>query len=530
MEIVRTFLEQQLLLTLFLVIGLGYALGEINVRGFALGVGAVLFVGLAVGAFAPKAAPPVLLQSVGLVLFFYGIGIQYGRQFFAGLRSRAGLRQNGLALVGLLAGVLVVGALIVGGLGVDYASGLFAGGLVSTGALQAALEATGSTNPSIGYSVAYPFGVFGPILALYLAIQLIKPAILAPAGAAYTTLELAVQRADVLGKTVGEVAQLLPPGVQIAALQRDGINTIPQLSTRLAAGDDVLVMGPTAAVEGARLVFGPVMPATIMGHPQGLEYLRVFVSRASVAGRQIGELRISETLNASVVNVRRGDAELHARPDLVLETGDRVGLMTMHDNFPTVRAFFGNSIKGTAEVSYVSLGIGIVLGVLLGLVAVPIPGLGPIALGLAGGPLLMALVLGRLGRSGPLTWTLPPTANLVLRTFGLTLFLAAVGMRSGEAFATTVQTQGIQLLLLGAMITLAVVVVTLLLGHFALRMPFDELLGVVAGVTGNPAILAFAAKSVPTDKPDLGYAITFPTMTIVKILLVQVLVAVLGAT
>jgi len=231
-----------------------------------------------------------------------------------------------------------------------------------------------------------------------------------------------------------------------------------------------------------------------------------------------------------MVNVRRGDAELHATPDLVLESGDRIGLVTQRSNFAKLRSFFGNSIKGTAEISYVSLGLGMVLGVLLGLITVPVPWLGSISLGLAGGPLLMSLLLGRLGRTGPITWSIPLTANLVLRTFGLTLFLASVGMRSGETFVTTVQSEGLQLLAAGAAITLAVVVSTLLIGHLLMRMPFDELLGVTAGVSGNPAILAFAARSVPTDKPDLSYAITFPTTTIAKILIVQLLVAIFGST
>ncbi len=530
MDLVRSFLEQQPILTLFLVIGLGYALGELNLRGFSLGAGAVLFVGLAIGAFAPGAVPPALLQSVGLVLFFYGIGIQYGRQFFVGLTSSAGLRQNGLAMLGLLVGTLVAVGLLPLGIGINYASGLFAGALVSTGALQAALEATGSSQPLIGYSVSYPFGVFGTILAMSLALRLVKPQLNAPVAAGYTTLELRVSRADVIGKRIGELAQALPPGVQIAAIRHGEVNTIPQPTTQLAEGDNVLVMGPPGVVEQARQIFGPVVAPTMLDNPQGLEYFRVFVSRPTVAGRRIGDLRIAETLSAAVVNVRRGDAELHATPDLVLESGDRIGLVTQRSNFAKLRSFFGNSIKGTAEISYVSLGIGMVLGVLLGLITVPVPWLGSISLGLAGGPLLMSLLLGRLGRTGPITWSIPLTANLVLRTFGLTLFLASVGMRSGETFVTTVQSEGLQLLAAGAAITLAVVVSTLLIGHLLMRMPFDELLGVTAGVSGNPAILAFAARSVPTDKPDLSYAITFPTTTIAKILIVQLLVAIFGST
>ena len=165
----------------------------------------------------------------------------------------------------------------------------------------------------------------------------------------------------------------------------------------------------------------------------------------------------------------------------------------------------------------------------LGLVPIPVPGLGTLRLGLAGGPLVVALILGRLGRIGNLVWTMPLSANLTLRNFGLTIFLAQVGLTSGPGFVSTVQQTGLTLLLLGAAILLVVTLTVLAIGHLILRIPFDELLGITAGATGNPAILAYAGRTAGTDKPDIGYAIIFPGMTIVKILIVQALVALSGA-
>jgi len=164
-----------------------------------------------------------------------------------------------------------------------------------------------------------------------------------------------------------------------------------------------------------------------------------------------------------------------------------------------------------------------VLGVLLGLIPIPIPGVGSVTLGVGGGPLIVALILGRLRRTGPITWVAPLPANIVLRNFGLTLFLASVGINSGQAFVTTVSTQGPLLLLIGAAVLLTTVGIVLLVGYYVLKLPYDDLLGVASGATGNPAILVYATRMAPTDRPDIGYAMIFPSATIVKVVVVQVI-------
>lgn len=524
---IRELLEMQPLLTLFLVIGLGYGLGALSLRGFSLGVGAVLFVGLAVGAFAPASPPPALVGSIGLVLFLYGIGVQYGRQFVAGLTGSEGRRQNMLALVALAlgAGVALV-PVFFAELPLEFALGLFAGALTSTPTLQAAIDATGNADPSIGYSLAYPLGVILPILCIYIALRIVRPQVEPQTPERVRLTELLVRNVDLAGRSLAEAQRRLPDGVQIALLRRAGVDLPSRPDLTLQIGDDVLVVGAPQAVDQARQVFGEVVEAQVNTDDRS-GYLRIFVSRPAVVGRRLANLRVAETLGASVVNVRRGDAELIPRPELVLEYGDRIGLLAAPERFDEARAFFGNSIKGAAEFSYISLGIGMVLGVILGLIRVPIPGLGSFSLGLAGGPLIMALILGYVGRTGALTWTIPLAANLTLRTFGLTLFLATVGLRSGELFAASIQGNGLQLVALGAAIVLVVVISVLLIGNRLLRIPYDDLLGVVSGVTGNPAILAYSSRTMQTDRPDVGYAIIFPGATVAKIIIVQVLAAIL---
>lgn len=523
MSTLPAFLASQPLLALFLVIGLGYAMGEISVGGFALGVGAVLFVGLAVGALVPGVAPPPVLGQLGLVMFLYGIGIQYGRQFVAGLTGAAGRRANLLSLLALAAGVGVALAAIAAGLPTAYVTGLFAGALTSTAALQAAIDAAGSRDPAIGYSLAYPFGVIGPILCMYLFQALARPKIEAPGLPGLHVAELAIRNPEMAGRTLAELAVGLPAGVMITAIRQQHRNLVPRAELVLHEDDVALVEAETPSLmEAARRMLGEPVPMRMARDRADLDYLRVFVSRRNVAGLELAALALPSGAGHSVVHIRRGDTELLPRPDLILEFGDRVGLLCPREHHRAVRAYFGDSIRGTAEFSYVSIGIGMVLGVIVGLVPVPIPGIGTLALGAAGGPLVVALLLGYLGRTGGLVWTIPASANITLRNFGLTLFLAQVGMSSGPQFVATVQATGLVLLAWGAAILLAVVATTLLVGH-ALKIAYDELLGIASGVTGNPAILAYAARTVPTDRPDIGYALIFPSATLVKIVIVNVL-------
>jgi putative transport protein len=526
MESIRASLEQQPLMALFLTIAIGYVVGAINIRGFSLGVGAVLFVALGVGWFAPKSAPVAMLGTFGLALFLYTVGIQYGKQFLLGLTSREGLKANVAALAGVLLAAGITLLLIpMMDLRAGYALGLFAGSGTSTPTLQAAIAGLGNDDPAVGYSVAYPFGVAGPILILYLAFLLLKPRIDPPASTALEVHEIVLRRAEYFGKTLGELIAALPSEIQVAALRRDQRNRPAAADAVLAEDDVLLVVGANRELlEQTKKRLGEGASGLVTQDRRDLDYLRVFVSRPAVVGRMLGELVLPGDRASVVIQVRRGDADILPRPDLVLEFGDRIGALANRADFPAIRAFFGDSIKGTAEFSYVSIGLGLALGFLLGAVSITLPGIGSLSLGLAS-VLIVALVLGSLGRTAGLNWTLPISANLVLRNLGLTLFLAQVGMASGPKFASAVAETGLMMLGLGAVILFALVLPIVFLGLYVFRMPFDVIAGVVVGATGNPAILAYANRLAPTDRPDIAYAMVYPSMTIVKILFVSIVPA-----
>lgn len=524
MEFIKTLLEQQPLMALFLTIAIGYLVGEINIKGFSLGVGAVLFVALGVGWFAPKSVPAPMVGTLGLALFLYGVGVQYGKQFFIGLTSRAGIRANLMALTGVLAaGVVSLIFVKMMDLNLGYALGLFAGSGTSTPTLQAAIATLGNDDPAVGYSVSYPFGVAGPILFLYIAFVVLKPKIQLPTGSGAELLEIAVRNSELFGKLLGDLMPVLPAGVQIVALRRQGRNEPASPNFVIAEHDVLLATGSSkGALAQAATMLGEAAPGHIIQDRRHLDYLRVFASRPTVLGRTLGDLNLPGK-KGIIVQVRRGDADIQPRPDLVLESGDRVGVLVHRDDFAATRKFFGDSIKTTAEFSYIGIGIGMALGFLIGAIQLPLPGIGKISVGLSG-VLIMALILGKLRHTGGMNWTIPLSANIVIRNLGLTLFLAQVGMSSGPKFAATVTETGFVMLGLGAVVLVALVVPILALG-LVFRMPYDEVAGIVSGACGNPAILGYSNKLTPTDRPDIAYAMIFPGMTIVKILFVDIVPA-----
>ena len=522
LDLARDIIGSQPILTAFLAIGVGYLVGQVSIAGFSLGVGAVLFVGLAIGAFAPKAQITGPIGLTGLIMFLYGIGILYGKQFFEGIVG-SGRKYNLLALIACLAGLGV--ALGLGqafGIKMGHTLGIYAGSMTSTATLQAALDVTKSKDPSIGYSIAYPFGVIGPILCIYFMTRMVKPKF--PAKAQRFHMGEISVGAGFSGHTLDELTKEILSDVQVTMVRTGGQNVVPTGDTVLSAGDAILVVAEDKeAIAEAAAKLGKLEPGRLSSDRADLDYIRVFVGKAAVVGVPLSSLSMPSGYPTHLLHVRRYDADLVPSSDLMLEFGDRVGVLTPPDRKEDIRKHFGDTVKATAEFSYVSLGLGMVMGVLLGLIPIPIPGIGIVTLGIGGGPLIVALILGKLRRTGPMLWTLPLPANIVLRNFGLALFLATVGVNAGQPFVRTVAESGFTMLFIGVAVLLTTVAIVLLVGHYLMRIPFDDLVGVASGATGNPAILVYSTKMAPTERPDIGYAMIFPSMTLVKVIVVQII-------
>jgi putative transport protein len=313
-------------------------------------------------------------------------------------------------------------------------------------------------------------------------------------------------------------------GFVVSRIRHGGRTTLATGDSLLNLGDIVAVVGTQEAMERARQIFGQAAEVHIERDRSVLDYRRVFVSSRKCVGRTIGELNLQERISATITRLRRGDIDIVPNSQTRLAYGDRIRVLTAPANFAAVARFFGDSIRGTAETNFGSVGLGMALGVILGLIPLPLPGGGLLRLGLAGGPLVTGLLLGRWERTGPITWMIPLSANLTLRQIGLVLFQAGVGTRAGFGFVETVRHSGIQMILAGAAITASVALASLLVGHRLLKRPFESVMGLTCAIHTEPASLAFASLVSDSDAPQAAYARVFPLSTLAKIVLAQLLV------
>ncbi|MFV9506020.1 MAG: aspartate:alanine exchanger family transporter [Oscillochloridaceae bacterium umkhey_bin13] len=536
------------LLLLFVVSAIGYVLGRIRIGGVSLGVAAVLFVGLAFGALDPQLRLPEIIYLLGLVLFVYTIGLSSGPTFFASLQ-RKGLRDNLLVLGAILFGAgLTVAAAWLTGVSAPIAAGIFAGSLTNTPALAGVIEQLKRSAPEplsdallaepvVGYSVTYPMGVLGMILAIYLLQRVWKVDYATEArnqpelGATQENLvnrTVRITRPEMDGRNVGELIRSMGWDVVFGRIQHDGHPSIATSDAYLRLNDLVSVIGNVDEVDRVIATMGELAPEQLELDRHTLDFRRVFVSNPAVAGKRLRELDLPHTQGAIITRVRRGDSDLLPHGDTILELGDRVRVVTRRENLESVSKYFGDSYRHLSEIDVVSLGLGLALGLLLGMVPIPLPGGLSFTLGFAGGPLIVALILGWLERTGPIVWSLPYSANLTLRQVGLTLFLAGVGTRSGYSFVTTFADGGIMIFVAGALITCTVALSLLWVGHKLLKIPFGLCIGMLAGMQTQPAVLAFASEQAKNDLPNIGYTTVYPVATIAKIICAQVILLLLS--
>lgn len=517
------------LLTLFLAVALGTLVGAIPFGPLRFGAAGALFVGLAIGAIDPQLGQGFeLLQTLGLALFVYTIGLSAGASFFRDLRKQAPLM---LGAVVLLAGYAfaVIGMDKVLHIGAPMGAGLFSGSLTATPALAAAQAATdGSAAPAVGYAITYPVGVIVTMIAVTLVARVKLPAHNDPDNAAASRLvaitvelerDIAVHDvpgiAEVPGKAGGEV--------RISYLLRGDQMTVARPDQELHAGDRVVLVGSSTGVHRAASEIGREVTEHLLHDRRAVDFRHFVVSKPSTAGRTVNELEIPARFDGIITRVRRGDVEMLAHAEMRLQLGDRVLAVAPSDRLDELTGVFGDSERKVTEVDFLSMGLGIAFGIAAGLLSIPF-GSGALALGSAAGPLVVGLILGALDRTGPIVWTIPAAANLTIRQLGLVVFLAAVGLASGQAFASTAfSLEGLRLGLLAATLLggllLLFWVLGRMIGHSTARVA-----GAMAGLVGQPAILAHVNSMIDDDRTEAGYSALFALGLVVKIVLVQVVV------
>lgn len=527
------FLVDDPILIVFIVIGLGAGVGSLRYRGFSIGPAAALFVGLAIGAIDETVSGVTGLgffKELGLVLFTYTVGLASGPTFFVGLR-RGGGRAVGLtvAFIAILAGLCALAAEVLG-LSAAERAGLFSGSTTNTPSLQAAAEAVTSGDPVVAYSLTYPFAVASMlvVITLLLGRKLPLPAALEPPAPPKRVENLVNWTVRVTREGLAPLGELRVqyPEVGFSRVEHDGAVTVANSEQRLVPGDSVVVLGPRETVEAFCNGIGERSDHHLALDRSALDFRRVVVSNRRLAGMRVAELDLSGRFGVTVTRVRRGDEDLVAHDEFALQLGDRVRIVGPTKELGRAAKVLGDSERRLAEVDAVGFALGIAAGLLVGMIAVPLPGGGEVELGAGGGPLVVGLVLGVLSRTGPVTWQIPQGANLVLRQLGILMFLACAGLGSGTTFVDAITTRhGLELVGAGIVVSATFAGLIPLLVQVALRRDVIETAGLFSGVETQPAALAYAGeRSNGDERVNMAYALVFPAAMIAKIVIVQFLV------
>ncbi len=544
MDAIRAIISQSEPLLLFLVIGIGFLLGQIKFHGFKLGVAGVLFVGLLFGAWAPNGAEPMSIahqvMQVGLILFVYTVGLSSGSGFFASLKSK-GIRFNAVLIFSLVVGaVATIGVGLWMSLEPGQIAGVFCGGLTNTPALAAATELINNTglgnpsDPAVGYSMTYPFGILGGLLAFQLFTVMYKKAEASEKAESVarakkisnlSSASFKVQNPELFDRPIGQLRIQEKTDVVVSRHLHGGTETVPTKYTVLHEGDVLTAVGAEESIEKAEKFFGA--RTTVHHNDSGgaITVRRILVSRKELAGKTIHELGLDQKYNAQITRLRRADIDIVPdRYTTHLELGDRVRVVMPKERASDVAKFFGDSERSISELDYTALTLGISFGVLMGMIPIPIPGGSHVSLGFAGGPLVAGLILGKLGRTGPLVWSIPSESNHALRHIGLLFFLASVGVMAGGRFFNALSTNGLQLFSLGLLTTtVTTVLMLLLLRHFA-KATIVESIGATSGMQTQPATLACAYEMSKSDDTYVAYATTYPMAMVGKIIIAQLII------
>lgn len=540
-------LRDNSLLLLFVIAAIGWPLGRLQIGGVRLGVAAVLFTGLAIGALSSDLRLPEIVYLIGLVIFVYTVGLNSGSIFFTSLR-RKGLRDN-LLVVGILAmaAAISIAASKLFGVHAAEAAGVFAGSLTNTPALAGILEfISGGISPDllerllaqpvVAYSISYPMGVLGMILAVYFfqrawRIDYKKEAARSDYRQSALRLDnrtIRITNSIASKSSIAELIQKYGWNIVFGRIQRGQTLDLASTFAQFQLDDLVTVVGSEDELERVTKALGVVSPEPLDVDRTELDFRRLFVSNPQVAGHSLRSMNLPQQFGAVLTRVRRGDILFVPNGDTVLELGDRVRVLAKKDHLDAVTSFLGDSYRAVSEIDVLTLSLGIALGVLLGLLPIPLPGGLNLKLGMAGGPLLVALILGAVGRTGPFLWNIPYSTNLTLRQFGLVLFLAGIGSRAGYTFVSTItQGNGILLFAVGIFITFFVALTMLWAGYRLLNIPMGVLAGMLAGLGTQPALLSFASEQSGDELPNVGYATVYPVATVAKIILAQMILVVL---
>jgi putative transport protein len=549
--LVSLFTEQGIAHTILLyafVIAIGVMIGKIKFFGISLGVTFVLFVGIFVGHLGFSANPELMhfLREFGLILFIYSIGLQVGPGFFSSFK-KGGMQQNLLAAAVVFLGVGVTIALyyiLAGRVPMAMFVGILSGAVTNTPGLGAAQEAlrqlhdagqiTEIPQIALGYAVAYPLGVTGIIFSLVLIRMIFKVNLekehekinnSKPSTEGTKIMTLQVQSKAINGKNLIQIRKLIGRQFVVSRLFSEGNYSIPKGDTVLHNNDILLVVAAEADADAVAELMGEKIEHDWKQSEEKMISRRIVITRDIINGKTLGSLKL-RALNVNCTRIIRSGFDLFASEDLVLQVGDRVVVVGSPESIQRIESVLGNTLNRLNEPHLITLFVGIFLGIIFGSIPFFVPGMPmPVKLGLAGGPLVVAILLGRFGFKLRLITYTTQSANLLLREIGITLFLASVGIASGGQFVdTVVHGDGLLWVACGVIITMVPLLIVGIIGRKALKMNYFTLMGLLAGSSTDPPALAYANATAGNDAPAVAYSTVYPLTMFLRVILAQILI------
>ncbi|MFZ1561114.1 MAG: aspartate:alanine exchanger family transporter [Saprospiraceae bacterium] len=541
----NTFITENPLLLLFLVISIGYLIGNIKVKGTGLGTTAVLFIGLAFGAMNPDFNVPDIIFQIGIVFFVYTVGLRSGPAFFDSFRKN-GWRD--ITFVMLMLGLsAIVTIAIYYAMDFDKATivGMYSGSSTNTTALAGVIDMVNlkeKGNPItinhlvVGYTFSYPMGVLGVMIAIKIMERFLKIDYQAekeilrkdyPIDEDLTSRAIEITNHNISGKQIRDLIREHQWNIVFGRVDSKLHGTIlSNWDITLYTGDKIIVVGTREELDEVEKILGKEAENSLTYDRKEYDIVRIFVSNPDVVGRELSSLNLQEKYSAIITRIRRGDIEMLAKGDTILELGDRIRFVARRQDIKGIQKIFGDSYYASSKIDLFSFGIGIALGLVLGMIEFNIPGRLVFKLGFAGGPLIVGLLLGALRRTGPIVWSLPYGSNVTLNQLGLTLLLAVIGIRSGNTLMESLSDGGwVKIFLAGSVLSVATAILSLWLGYKLIKIPYSLLLGFVAN---QPAILEFATDITKNRVPAIGYSFMFPISLVMKILFAQILYLILS--
>lgn len=531
----------QNLLVFAITIALGLTIGRIRLGNVSVGVAGVLFAGILIAQLGLHVNPEILdfMREFSLIIFVYTIGVQVGPRFFINFKQQ-GFLLNSLAIAAVALSVFIAFlAFKFGNLSVGATAGILAGGVTNTPSLGAMQQILANQTDNavamstLAYAVSYPMGIMGIIITLMVLRTLGKINIQEQAQT-YTQehssqvigLNLTIENTNIDGIRISQLPDFNESQIVISRLMHKDHIIIPHHDTMLHVGDTLRAVGPKENMHKLQLLLGKPAPIALEEMESSITGRRVIITRRDIVGKTIQELQLRSKFDVTATRISHDDYELPAAANTIVYYGDALWIVGEPEAIDRFAKHVGDSANELNHPFILPLFFGIILGLIIGQIPIQLPGLpSPIKIGLAGGPLLVAILLSRLGRFGHVIWYMPTGANLLMRKFGISMFLAAVSLKSGANFVQTVMSpQGMQWFLWGAAITVIPVIIIGTIALWRVKLNYLSVSGLLAGILTNPPALAFANSLANCSAQSSAYSTVYPVVMMLRIISAQILI------